>query len=96
MIDLYLVFSSELVAKEVLYNLEEGDEDILISCYRNVDIVGTIYKPTGKTRVEDGVPIPVMAAIPGWHVNVRLMQDEDGESLEQYRVYPNTPSRVWA
>jgi hypothetical protein len=96
MIDLYLVFPTELEAKTVLFDLEEGDEDVLIPRYRNTDIVGTIYKPTGETYVEDGMTIPVMKAIPGWHVNIRLMPDEDGESLEQYRVFPSTPSRVWA
>jgi hypothetical protein len=96
MIDFYLVFSNEAAAKAELYDLQEGDEDVLIPRYKNIDIVGTIYKPTGKTRVVEGMTIPVMAAIPGWHVNVRLMPDEDGTPLEQYRVFPNTPSRVWA
>lgn len=96
MIDFYLVFSNEAAAKTELYDLEDGNEDILVPRYRNIDIVGTIYKPTGETYVEEGLTIPVVKAIPGWHVNVRLMPDEDGAPLEQYRVFPNTPSRVWA
>jgi len=56
-----------------------------------------MYESTGQVTVdEDGMEIPVVAPAPGWHVNVRLMPDEDGTALEQYRVYPNTPSRVWA
>jgi hypothetical protein len=96
MIDLYLVFPTELEAKTILFDLEEGNEDILIPRYRNIDIVGTIYKPTEETYVEDEIEFPVMIAIPGWHVNVRLQSDEDGAPLEQYRVYPDTPVRVWA
>lgn len=96
MIDLFLKFANKAEADAVLYTLHEGIEEP-ISLYRNVDVIGTMYKPTGKVTVdEDGIEIPVVAPAPGWHVNVRLMPDEDGSALEQYRVYPTTPSRVWA
>jgi len=38
----------------------------------------------------------VMAATPGWHVNVRLVDGEDASSLQPYQVNPATPVRVWA
>ena len=63
-----------------------------------VDIVGVIYEDTGKKQtVEfngDKMTVPVMAPLPGWHVNLRgaaLPQE-----LEQYRVEPKNPRRVWA
>jgi hypothetical protein len=50
--------------------------------YRNIDIIGVIY--------EDEVPLT------GWHVNVRLVDEEDAEALEDFQVFPQTPSRIWA
>lgn len=49
--------------------------------YRNIDVVGLIVK--------DDV------LLSGWHVNVRLADDEDGTALEQYAVDVATPVRVW-
>ena len=49
--------------------------------YLNIDTIGVIYKDE--------------QAIPGWHVNVRLMPDEDGSALSAYQVNPATPIRVW-
>jgi hypothetical protein len=36
-----------------------------------------------------------MAPIEGWHVNVRLI-DEDADALEPFAVTPTNPRRVWA
>jgi hypothetical protein len=89
MIDLYLKFDSEAEATAVLYDDE-------MPRYRNIDTIGLIYKPTGTTlQGEDGEYLE-MAAIPGWHVNVRLMDGEDAEPLEAYRVQVANPARVWA
>lgn len=37
--------------------------------------------------------IGAVEGLDGWHVNVRA--DESPE-LEQYRIFPTTPMRVWA
>ena len=47
----------------------------------NIDTIGVIYK--------DEQPIS------GWHVNVRLMDNEDGSALESFAVTPSTPLRIW-
>jgi hypothetical protein len=49
--------------------------------YANIDIIGVIYKDE--------------QAIPGWHVNVRIV-GEDTEPLQVFAVTPATPMRVWA
>jgi len=96
MIDLFLKFNSKVEADAILY-LPTDDSEYQQPLYRNIDVIGTMYESTGDVTVdEDGMEIPVVAPAPGWHVNVRLMPDEDGTALEQYRVFPNTPSRVWA
>ena len=107
--DKYLSFPDEATAKSVLYREEaiawepttEIDQEpvatewVTLPNYRNIDTIGTIYKPTGETETVDGMETPVMAPIDGWHVNVRLVGDEDASALESYEVTPATPMRVW-
>ena len=66
-----------------------------------IDVVGVIQKPTGVMLTDDeGMEYPEMAALDGWHVNLRLSGDgrrADAEALASYTVDPSpaTPSRVW-
>jgi len=65
-----------------------------------IDVVGTIYEPTGVTLTDDeGVAYPEMAPVDGWHVNIRLVGDAKRETVEaldaSHGVTPNSPSRVW-
>jgi hypothetical protein len=94
--DLYLRFSSEQVAYEQLLAaglLQEGYAPVDAS----VDYIGVIYKPTGKMIETDEGEQPEMAPLPGWHVNVRLTADQETPAnLEQYKVAPANPVRVWA
>ena len=60
-----------------------------------IDLIGTIYKPTGNMLQSDEGEVPEMAALDGYHVNVRLV-GEDGSALEPYRIYPDNPVRGWA
>ncbi len=57
-------------------------------------MIGTIYKPTGKSLKTAEGPVPEMKAVPGWHVNVR--HTDEAPELEAFRVFPATPSRMWA
>jgi len=63
----------------------------------SIDTVGVIYKPTGNMIETDMGEQPEMAPIDGWHVNVRLKADQaTPANLEQYKVAPANPVRVWA
>ena len=63
----------------------------------SIDSIGVIYKPTGKTITTDEGEQPEMAPLTGWHVNVRLKADQEtSANLEQYKVAPANPVRVWA
>lgn len=86
MIDLFLKFTSEAQANSVLYKTDGEPK------YANISVIGLIYKPTGQTDAEGN---PVMSALDGWHVNVRVV-DEEVTGLEQYSVIPTNPVRVWA
>lgn len=94
MTDLYLCFSDEEQANLVLYNIDEEGNKTPV--YLNTDVIGTIYKPTGETQEIDGMVTPITEPLPGWHVNIRLLDTEDGNPLEAYVVQPTTPMRIWA
>jgi hypothetical protein len=87
--DYYLSFPDEAAAIKVLYGAEDMPN------FANIDTIGVIYKPTGKTIEQDGITVPVMAPIKGWHVNVRLVDGEDDKALQPFAVTPSTPTRVW-
>lgn len=99
MTDLYLKFTDEAAATAVLYTQEPTawDEEGNVTAteprqaYANISTIGVIYKPTGEVDAEGN---PVMAALDGWHVNVRVI-NEDPTPLEQYAVTPAVPVRVW-
>ena len=101
--DLYLAFNDETEANSVLYTVtpEEVDEDgnVIVEAsikpnFRNIDVLGTVYEPRPVDADEDYVPVPYPA--PNWGVNVRLIEGEDGSSLEPFAVSVPNPQRVWA
>ena len=96
MIDLYLKFADEAQAKSVLYTETPAtldDDGVTVSealfkpNYANIDVLGVIYD---MADAENHV------ALDGWHVNVRLVDGEDGSALEPFAVIPTQPRRVWA
>ena len=99
MIDFYLKFPDEVTATSILYTtvseVQDEEGNVLVEAsttpnYQNISIIGTISKPTEELDAEGN---PVMAALEGWHVNVKA--DESPE-LVQYQVFPLAPMRVWA
>lgn len=103
-IDYHLKFADEAEAHAVLYRKEgvveaaegvEAQEGYDVPNFANIDVIGTIWKPSGKMLQTDEGEVAEMAPIPGWHVNVRVV-GEDASALEAYRVFPATPNRVWA
>ena len=92
--DYFLKFDNEAAADAVLF---EGEGEERRPLYAAIDVIGTIYEPTGKmlpASDDSGDAVPEMAAISGWHVNVR--HTSEAPELEQYRVHPATPQRMWA
>ena len=74
----------------------DGDivETVLVPKYAAVDVVGQIYKATGKTLKTPEGPVPEMAPLDGWHANVR--HTDEAPELAPYQVFPVTPARMWA
>jgi hypothetical protein len=106
--DYLLKFTDELQANSVLftkvptawgetYRLDSGPiatEWMDKPNYDNSDIIGTIYKPTGAVETVDGMEVPVMEDVGGFHVNVRNYTE--APELEQYSVTPTNQYRTWA
>ena len=99
MIDLYLKADSEPELTSALmaagFSVDE-DSGALYHPDAALDVIGTIYQPTGETSLVDGQEVPVTAPVSGYHVNVRTTSDELATALDAQRTYPVTPVRVWA
>ena len=109
MTDFYLKFADQAQADSVLYTntpvlavvdmegnvITPAGEDIVTPNFANIDVIGTIYRPTGEVTInEEGMEVPVMAALEGYHVNVRAV-GEDTSALTSFAVTPTNPQRIW-
>jgi len=63
-----------------------------------LDIIGTIYEPTGNMLTgEDGTEYPEMATIDGYHANLRASLSSDQRAaLPIMEKTPKNPVRKWA
>ena len=75
---------------------QDPDSGALYHPAAALDVIGTIYQPTGETNQVDGQEVPVTVPVPGYHVNVRTTSPELAAALEAQRTYPVTLVRVWA
>ena len=85
-----------LIAGAVIIVTDDGD---LLAEGCALDVIGTIYKPTGATLTVDGVELPEMAPVPGWHANLLAeLSDEQCGALADVLLPapPAQPFRVWA
>lgn len=99
MIDLYLKAGSKsamTLALKTAGFTQEPESGALYHPDAALDVIGTIYAPTGETMTIEGEEIPVTEPVPGYHVNVRTTSETLAASLESFRTYPETPVRVWA
>ena len=88
-IDFHLRFADPAEADSVLF---EGDDRRPL--YAAIDVIGTIYKPTGEMLTTDDGEVPEMAPVDGWHVNVR--HTAEAPELAAFQVTPQSPVRGWA
>ncbi|MGE6293055.1 hypothetical protein [Aeromonas media] len=99
MIDLYLKAGSKsamtLALKTAGFS-QDPDSGALYHPDAALDVIGTIYQPTGETTLVDGQEVPVTAPVSGYHANVRTTSEELAAALDAQRTYPVTPVRVWA
>lgn len=99
MIDLYLKAGSKSAMTTALKAagfIQDAESGALYHPDAALDVIGTIYQPTGETSLVDGQEVPVTAPVSGYHVNVRTTAEELAAALGALRTYPATPVRVWA
>jgi hypothetical protein len=73
-----------------------GEYDSLPVAGVDLDVIGTIWKPTGETTTsEDGMIVPEMSMIDGYHANIRGITPEQAELLPTIDA-PANPVRMWA
>jgi hypothetical protein len=62
------------------------------------DVIGAVFKPTGQTvTAPDGLfQYPEMAAVDGFHVNVRVRVGNLPDALRQNIIKPSNPVRTFA
>lgn len=99
--DFYLKFESKEEARKELLKagFEGGEENSLSHPKAVVDVIGTIYKPTGKIIIDsDGADSEEVLSVEGFHVNIRTWCDVLSEALVNTEavVNPVTPAHVWA
>jgi hypothetical protein len=97
--DMFLRFDTEAEANSALFTEQtnvQGDivETVKVPRYAAIDVIGTIYKPTGEMITTDEGEVPEMAPLEGWHVNVR--HNAEAPELAAYQVFPQSPVRGWA
>jgi hypothetical protein len=97
--DMYLKFDTEADAKAALFTEEVSVQGDVVETYQKpkyaaIDVIGTIYKPTGKMLTTDDGEVPEMAPMDGWHINVR--HTEEVPELDSYKIEVKTPARMWA
>lgn len=72
-------------------------EEIVFAPKVTLDVIGLIYKPTGKTlQTEDGLSYPEMKAVDGWHANLKADLTAEQEVVLPLIAAPATSYRFWA
>lgn len=104
--DFYLKFPSRETAVALaeqfgLYVVDSQGGELLISASHQmaIDVVGTVYEPTGNTVTNNGMTSPEMAPVPGWHINIRVLDDAypvPTEVLAPFLITPGPTHRRWA
>lgn len=94
------LISAGLASIEPVYDYmgEETGTEFVVNVIA-IDVVGTIYKPTGQMLMSEGemqFEYPEMAAIEGYHVNMIADLTLEEESQLPIIEKPATPYRVWA
>ena len=98
--DLYLRFNdsdemrTQLIAAGFVDDEEQGG---LYHPDISLDIVGVITVPSEVINPGEGNEVIKYTTEPGYHVNLRVMNDSlDFSGLNDFVVKPKTPARVWA
>jgi hypothetical protein len=62
-----------------------------------VAVLGAIKRPTGKVLIFDGIAVPEMTAVQGWHVNVEPEADDSisADLMKEMQPYIVEPQNAY-
>lgn len=90
MTPIYLTFHDEAAAQAALF--ADGEPR-----WPPLQLANPMPMPISRdTGQVDADGAPIYEPVPGWHVNALAPDDLDLGALDAWRVYPATPSVVWA
>lgn len=90
----YLKFPNEAAAIAALPQFRTDDAWTTHHGANDIDLVGVIHKPTGETLDADDGPMPELAPLDGWHVN---LAGPVPHNLKPFVINPpSAPVRVFA
>jgi hypothetical protein len=98
------VTGTETVYPHSIITQDEDDNDVIRATnWVRVDEIGSIYAPTGNTLTDDdGNDYPEMAAVAGYHANLRKLSDKADTLIQHLEdggdtiIPPTTPARGFA
>ena len=98
------ISGSETVYPHGIITQDDDDNDFIMATnWVRVDDIGAIYAPTGKTLTDDdGNEYPEMAAVAGYHANLRKLTDKADTLIQHLEdsghiiTPPATPARAFA
>ena len=98
------VSGSETVYPHSIITQDDDDNDVIMATsWVRVDEIGAIYAATGNTLTDDeGNEYPEMAAVPGYHANLRKLSDKADTLIQHLEdggdtiTPPATPARGFA
>lgn len=100
MMDLYLRFTDANEMRTQLITAGFVDDEEQGGLYHpdiSLDIIGVITVPAEVINPGEENEIIKYTTEPGYHVNLRVMNDSlDLSGLNDFVVKPKTPARVWA
>lgn len=67
---------------------ELGEFEIDGAC---VDIIGSMFN-----KDESDPDNIILTPVDGYYINIRVVKETEFPLLDEFRVYPETPFRVWA
>ncbi len=97
--DLYLRFAGadEMRTQLIATGLMDEGQGMLSHPGISLDIIGVITVPAEVIDPGEENEIIKYTTEPGYHVNLRVMNDSlDLSGLNDFVVNPKTPARVWA
>lgn len=106
MIEIYLKFPNQVTAVAMaqqfgLYAVDSHGGQRLVSASHKmaIDVVGTVYAPTGGTVTHNGMTSPEMAPVDGWFINIAVLDPAypiPHEALAPFTITPGPTHRGWA